>query len=74
MEKCKRCKENIEEISQEDIEEFDIIDNEGLCSNCWEELHEFENTCPKHITYCPDGFCEQCLIESEGVSADSSQG
>jgi hypothetical protein len=69
MEKCKRCGCRIEELSEEDIQEFGIIDNEGLCSDCWEEEHEFENTCPKHKCYCPDGFCEQCLIKSEEVSA-----
>jgi len=32
-------------------------------------IDEFENTCPKHRCYCPDGFCEQCIIESDEVSA-----
>jgi len=72
MDKCKRCGEKIEDISEEDTQEFGIIDNEGLCSDCWEEEHEFENTCPKHRCYCPNGFCEQCLIESKGASANTN--
>ena len=64
MDKCRRCKEvDIEEISTEDMQDG-FIDNEGLCSDCSQEEHEFENTCPIHHCYCLDGFCEYCIIES----------
>ncbi|MFW6008607.1 MAG: hypothetical protein ACOCP8_05005 [archaeon] len=65
MTNCKKCGERIIELSEEDMKEFGIINNENLCDECLEEERIFENTCPVHRCYCPDGFCEQCLIESE---------